>query len=204
METKRKRFTDDDLNFILVVMFMFMLFGHNLRRLWEPSQEERERAWIEGAIKYTMEHDWSSEQEVEETDAYYVPEQKSRIVEAKPKVEKKKPKHRGKVTITQYNPVVDQCDEDPLVTADNSTIDLKKLKKGQLRWVAVSRDLLETYKYGDVIELKTISGSPRINGRYIVHDTMHPRFTNRIDILTAVGEPMDMWCEVKVRKIEGV
>lgn len=204
METKRKRFTDDDLIFILVVMFMFMLFGHNLRRLWEPSQEERERAWIEGAIKYTMEHDWSSEQEVEETDTYYVPEQKSRIVEAKPKVEKKKSRHRGKVTVTQYNPVVDQCDEDPLVTADNSTIDLKKLKKGQLRWVAVSRDLLETYKYGDVIELKTISGSPRINGRYIVHDTMHPRFTNRIDILTAVGEPMDMWCEVKVRKIEGV
>ena len=204
METKRKRFTDDDLIFILVVMFMFMLFGHNLRRLWEPSQEERERAWIEGAIKYTMEHDWSSEQEVEETYTYYVPEQKSRIVEAKPKVEKKKPRHRGKVTVTQYNPVVDQCDEDPLVTADNSTIDLKKLKKGQLRWVAVSRDLLETYKYGDVIELKTISGSPRINGRYIVHDTMHPRFTNRIDILTAVGEPMDMWCEVRVRKIEGV
>lgn len=204
METKRKRFTDDDLIFILVVMFMFMLFGHNLRRLWEPSQEERERAWIEGAIKYTMEHDWSSEQEVEETDTYYVPEQRSRIVEAKPMAEKRKLRHRGKVTVTQYNPVVDQCDEDPLVTADNSTIDLKKLKKGQLRWVAVSRDLLETYKYGDVIELKTISGSPRINGRYIVHDTMNPRFTNRIDILTAVGEPMDMWCEVKVRKIEGV
>lgn len=204
MKTKRKRFTDDDLIFILVVMFMFMLFGHNLRRLWEPSQEEREHAWIEGAIKYTMEHDWLSEQEVEETDTYYVPEQKSRIVEAKPKVEKKKPRHRGKVTVTQYNPVVDQCDEDPLVTADNSTIDLKKLKRGQLRWVAVSRDLLETYKYGDVIELKTISGSSRINGRYIVHDTMNPRFTNRIDILTAVGEPTDMWCEVKVRKIEGV
>ena len=204
MKTKRKRFTDDDLIFILVVMFMFMLFGHNLRRLWEPSQEERKRAWIEGAIKYTMEHDWSSEQEVEETDIYYVPEQRSRIVEAKPKVEKKKPGHRGKVTVTQYNPVVDQCDEDPLVTADNSTIDLKKLKKGQLRWVAVSRDLLGTYKYGDVIELKTTSGSTRINGRYIVHDTMNPRFTNRIDILTAVGEPMDMWCEVRVRKIEGV
>ena len=204
MKTKRKRFTDDDLIFILVVMFMFMLFGHNLRRLWEPSQEERKRAWIEGAIKYTMEHDWSSEQEVEETDIYYVPEQRSRIVEAKPKVEKKKPGHRGKVTVTQYNPVVDQCDEDPLVTADNSTIDLKKLKKGQLRWVAVSRNLLGTYKYGEVIELKTTSGSTRINGRYIVHDTMNPRFTNRIDILTAVGEPMDMWCEVRVRKIEGV
>lgn len=106
------------------------------------------------------------------------------------------------VTVTQYNPVVEQCDEDPLVTADNSEINLVKLKKGRLRWVAVSRDLRKKYKYGDVIELKVSRGNKRINGRYIVHDTMHPRFRKRIDILTAVGEPMDRWHGVSVIKIE--
>ena len=113
-------------------------------------------------------------------------------------------KHRGRVTVTQYNPVVLQCDEDPLVTADNSKIDLKKLERGQIRWVAVSRDLLDKYSYGNIIELTVVKGNKRINRRYIVHDTMNPRFTNRVDILTPVGAPMDIWSDVKIRKIEEV
>lgn len=101
------------------------------------------------------------------------------------------------VTVTQYHPVKEQCDEDPLVTADNSVIDLRKLKQGKLKWVAVSRDLREVYKYGDIIIL---SGDPEIAGAYIVHDTMHPRFTNRIDILTFPGQPVGKWEEITVEK----
>ena len=56
----------------------------------------------------------------------------------------------SKVTVTVYNPVMEQCDSTPLITADNSEIDLKKLKQGKLKWVAVSRDLLKSgkSKYG--------------------------------------------------------
>ena len=38
------------------------------------------------------------------------------------------------ITLTFYNPVKEQCDKDPHITADGSKIDLKKLHSGQLRW----------------------------------------------------------------------
>lgn len=107
------------------------------------------------------------------------------------------------VTASRYNPVVEQCDDDPLLTADNSEIDLKKLKQGKLKWIAVSRDLLEKYNYGDTVEVYSYD-DPSINGIYIIHDTMHPRWTNRIDILTAEGEDMGkgLWEDVSIRRIE--
>ena len=107
------------------------------------------------------------------------------------------------VTATRYNPVVEQCDDNPLHTADNSEIDLKKLKQGKLKWIAVSRDLLEKYNYGDTVEVYSYD-DPSINGIYIIHDTMHPRWTNRIDILTAEGEDMGkgLWEDVSIRRIE--
>ena len=81
-------------------------------------------------------------------------------------------------------------------------IDLVKLRRKELKWVAVSRDLVGISRYGDIIELTaTGKGSKRINGRYIVHDTMNPRFTNRVDILTAVGEEMGMWENVTVKLV---
>ena len=88
------------------------------------------------------------------------------------------------VTVTVYNPVPGQCDDSPLITADNSKIDLDKLKKGKLKWVAVSRDLLKEgkVKYGDKIRL-TCDKDPAMNGIFVVHDTMHPRWKKRIDVL---------------------
>lgn len=89
----------------------------------------------------------------------------------------------GRVTVTVYNPVQQQCDSTPLITADNSEIDLKKLKQGKLKWVAVSRDLLKNgkVKYGGRVKLKCKDKS--LSGTYYVHDTMNPRWTKRIDIL---------------------
>ena len=101
------------------------------------------------------------------------------------------------VTVTQYHPAKEQCDDDPLVTADNSVIDLEELEQGNIKWVAISRDLREVYDYGDVIVL---SGDPEIAGTYIVHDTMHPRFTNRIDILTSPGQPTGKWEQIIAEK----
>ena len=89
----------------------------------------------------------------------------------------------SKVTVTVYNPVVEQCDSSPLITADNSEIDLKKLKQGKLKWVAVSRDLLKSgkVKYGGRVKLEC--DDPELRGIYYVHDTMNPRWEKRVDIL---------------------
>lgn len=83
------------------------------------------------------------------------------------------------VTVTVYNPTEAQCDSSPLITADGSHIDLNKLMSGQIRWCAVSRELREKYPYGSEI-IVWIDGEPV---RYEVHDTMAPRWTNRIDLL---------------------
>ena len=89
----------------------------------------------------------------------------------------------NKVTVTVYNPVVEQCDSTPYVTADNSEIDMAKLKQGKLKWVAVSRDLLKNgkVKYGGKVRLKC--KDKNLSGVYTVHDTMHPRWEKRVDIL---------------------
>ena len=59
------------------------------------------------------------------------------------------------VTATYYNPVESQCSSNPLITADGSKINLKKLKEGKLRWIAISRDLRENYKYGDIVIIES-------------------------------------------------
>lgn len=106
-----------------------------------------------------------------------------------------------KVTATVYNPVCGQCDKDPLITADCSKIDPELLKSGELKWVAISRDLLEHFNYGDVIELMSIS-DPSINGVYEIHDTMNKRFKNYIDILKPCGKSLGKWDDVVIKKVE--
>ena len=46
------------------------------------------------------------------------------------------------VTLTYYQPVKEQCNSEPLVTADGSKINLHHLKQGKIKWCAISRDLL--------------------------------------------------------------
>lgn len=85
------------------------------------------------------------------------------------------------VTITKYNPVASQCNGNPMITADCSKIDIKKLNTYQLRWLAVSRDLLSFVSMGDIIIVKC--SNPRLNGEWEVHDVMNKRFSNKIDLL---------------------
>ena len=80
------------------------------------------------------------------------------------------------VTLTTYNAVASQCDSAPLITADGTKIDLKKLKNGKLKYAAVSRDLLWCIPLGSIIH---IDG----HGYYEVRDTMNERFNHYIDIL---------------------
>ena len=80
------------------------------------------------------------------------------------------------VTLTTYNATKAQCDETPDVTANGTKINYHKLKKGELKYCAISPDLLWCIPMGSIIY---IDG----HGRYEVVDTMNARFNHYIDIL---------------------
>ena len=88
-----------------------------------------------------------------------------------------------KLTVTTYNPTKQQCDDTPNQTADGTII--KPWKATNYRYVALSRDLLDRwggpFNYGDYI---VIEGTDGWDGIYQVRDTMNPKWTNRVDILT--------------------
>jgi len=88
-----------------------------------------------------------------------------------------------KVTVTTYNPTIAQCDNTPNITADGTKF--KTWKASSYRYVALSRDLLSRWggpiEYGDYI---VIEGTKDRDGVYQVRDTMNPKWTNRVDILT--------------------
>ena len=87
------------------------------------------------------------------------------------------------VTVTTYNPTRRQTDSTPNITADGTKI--KPWKATEYRYVALSRDLLSRwggpFEYGDYI---IIEGTGERDGVYQVRDTMNPKWTNRVDILT--------------------
>ena len=80
------------------------------------------------------------------------------------------------VTITTYNAVMSQCDRSPLITADGTKIDHRKVKSGEQKIVAISRDLLYAIPLGSLIYVEG-------HGYYEVRDTMNSRFKHSIDIL---------------------
>ena len=80
------------------------------------------------------------------------------------------------VTVTTYNAVSSQCDKTPTITADGTRIDYRKVKNGQQRIAAISRDLLYAIPLGSTIYIEG-------HGYYVVRDTMNCRFNHCIDIL---------------------
>ena len=88
-----------------------------------------------------------------------------------------------RVTVTTYNPTRAQTDSTPNITADGTRINPRKAT--EYRYVALSRDLLSRwggpFEYGDYI---VIEGTGKWDGVYQVRDTMNPKWTHRVDILT--------------------
>lgn len=86
------------------------------------------------------------------------------------------------VTITVYHATEDQCDDTPNILADGTEIDVRFA--GDYRYCALSRDLLSRwggiFDYGDTV---LIDGALHLSGAWIVKDTMHPRWKNRVDLL---------------------
>lgn len=110
-------------------------------------------------------------------------------------------------SLTVYNPVKRQCDATPLVTASNARIDVNKLKARELRWIALSRNLLKRWKgafqYGDTVNITT--GDPDIDGAWIIQDTLNKRYKNCGDLLfDAKVRKLGKWKNVKISKIEYV
>ena len=93
------------------------------------------------------------------------------------------------ITGTYYNPVASQCDGSPLITADGSKIDVEKLKNNKIRWVALSRDLLQRwggpFNHGDTIDV--YHSNTAVSGKWVVHDVMNKRAKKKIDFLVALG-----------------
>ena len=132
-------------------------------------------------------------------------EKKEEKKKTPPKKFSSKKKEKGDwVKVTCYNPVKEQCDENPHITADNTEIPMHRLKKHGIRWIAISRDLMKSgkYKFGDRVVMH--SEDPYLDGKdFIIHDVLNSRFVARVDILTYPGNYMSTWERVKIEKIEG-
>lgn len=87
------------------------------------------------------------------------------------------------VTGTVYHAVEEQTNSNPTITADMSVIDLERVD--ELRWVALSRDLLSRwggeFNYGDTIYVQT--QGKELKGKWVARDTMNKRWRNKIDFL---------------------
>jgi hypothetical protein len=87
------------------------------------------------------------------------------------------------VTATTYEAVVNQTDDEPFITADNSRI--PRSYGSHTRWLALSRDLLRPwggpFEFGDKVRVRGIS--PALDGVYTVHDTMNRRYHHCLDVL---------------------
>ena len=115
------------------------------------------------------------------------------------------PKYRVLETLTIYNPISGQCDSSPLVTANNSRIDLDKLSRNEIRWMALSRDLLKRwngeFNYGDTIQVQ--AGDPEIDGLWVVNDSMNKRFKDRGDLLFHRDtRKTGIWKNVKISRYD--
>lgn len=95
---------------------------------------------------------------------------------------------------TTYQPVASQCDSNPLVTANMTKVDLKRLKNGTQKLCAFSYDVKNKYKlrFGDKFDLYTSKGE--YLGRYTFCDHMNRRIKNTCDIMIS---PDDKPCLYK-------
>jgi 3D (Asp-Asp-Asp) domain-containing protein len=101
------------------------------------------------------------------------------------------------VTATVYHAVEGQCDDSPLVTASGAKISSAESAYDH-RYIAVSRDLLDVFPYGTMVE---VSGCGELDGVYTVADTMNRRYKGYIDLLINPDMRGGKWAGVRVRKV---
>lgn len=102
------------------------------------------------------------------------------------------------VTATVYHAVKGQCDATPLVTASGAKISSTE-SAYEHRYLAVSRDLLDVFPYGTMVE---VSGCGELNGEYIVADAMNRRYKGYIDILINPDMKRGKWEGARITKVK--
>lgn len=101
------------------------------------------------------------------------------------------------VTATVYHAVEGQCDDSPLVTASGAKISSAGSAYDH-RYIAVSRDLLDVFPYGTIVE---VSGCGELDGEWVVADTMNRRYKGYIDLLINPDMKGGKWEGVRIRKV---
>ena len=102
------------------------------------------------------------------------------------------------VTATVYLAVKGQCDATPLVTASGAKINSAE-SAYEHRYLAVSRDLLDVFPYGTMVE---ISGCGELDGRWVVADTMNKRYKGYIDLLINPDMKGGKWEGARITKVK--
>ena len=89
------------------------------------------------------------------------------------------------VSATKYHPGMGGAS---WKTASGARIDNTKLKNYEIRWVAISQDLLKKgFRMNDTIEV-TCERVPKLNGKWVIKDCMGPRVRMKIDFLLPKGD----------------
>lgn len=101
------------------------------------------------------------------------------------------------VTATVYHAVEGQCDDSPLATASGAKIGSAE-SAYEHRYLAVSRDLLDVFPYGTMVE---VSGCGELDGVYTVADTLNKRYKGYIDILINPDMRGGKWEGVRIKKV---
>jgi len=81
------------------------------------------------------------------------------------------------VTMTTYTTSRSQTDSNPYETASGFILNKTNPKKHRI--IAISRDLKDTFQFGDSVYVK----AGKYSGMYVVHDVMNKRFKKKIDLL---------------------
>ena len=128
----------------------------------------------------------------------YVVEEVTRVVDRETIIEVERENEVFVVTATVYHAVEGQCDESPLVTASGARISSANTAYDH-RYIAVSRDLLDVFPYGTMVE---VSGCGELDGIYRVEDTMNRRYKGYVDLLINPDMKGGKWTGVRIKKVE--
>ena len=79
-------------------------------------------------------------------------------------------------------------------TASGKVVNNKKIRSGEQRLIAISRDLRKKYRFGDSVWVEGY-------GRFVVADLMHQRHRKTIDILVARGKEAKNGVSIRMKHL---
>jgi 3D (Asp-Asp-Asp) domain-containing protein len=99
------------------------------------------------------------------------------------------------VTMTTYTTSKNQTDSNPYETASGFILNKNNPKKHRV--IAISRDLKDTFAFGDSVYIQ----AGKYSGKYVVHDVMNKRFKKKIDLLINPKDKGDKIDSVVIKKL---